>query len=325
MTSASIGLAPPARSINTDGIPAALSELPQWVGWHYRQRDGRQTKAPIDPLTGHHARSNDPQTWATFDTALAAAHRWHLPGIGFVVSRQDPYVGIDIDRVRDPKTGEVEGWARDIIAKFDSYTEITPSSAGVRVWIRVEGHGLLPDGLAGRRHGAVEIYGADRFFTVTGHSIGAATLIEERTEQLAVFYAETFGITRTDESPPARKGLALPRSDDNIIKRARTARNGHKFVRLFDHGDTGEFDHDDSRADQALVSLLAFWTQDSDQLDRLFRRSSLYRDKWERNDYRERTIGKALANRDVYQAPVRIVRPVRIGLGKARIGSMHVG
>ena len=171
-----------------------------------------------------------------------------------------------------------------------------------------------------------------RFTGLTGSSRSPAirlvqqAWIEERTEQLASYCSETFGTHANHASRIGFcEGIASPYNDEDIIKRARTARNGHKFVRLFDHGDTGEFDHDDSRADQALVSLLAFWTQDPDQLDRLFRRSALYRDKWERNDYRERTIGKALANRDVYQAPARIVRAVRTGLGNARIGSMHVG
>jgi primase-polymerase (primpol)-like protein len=288
-------------------------------------RDGRWTKPPIDPVTGHRARSNDPNTWATFDATLASARRWHLPGIGFVVTRQDPYIGIDIDRCRDPETGNVEHWASDIIAQFGSYTEVTPSSAGVRVWIRVEGQRLLPDGSAGRRNGAVEIYGTGRFFTVTGHPVGATAVIEERTEQLAVFCTEIFGTAKPVESPQVSKGVASPRSDADIIKQARSARNGHKFVRLFDHGDSGEFDHDDSRADQALVSLLAFWTQDPSQLDRLFRRSALYRDKWERSDYRERTIGKALANRVVFRSSPRIVRPVHSVFGKARVGSVHIG
>ncbi len=43
-----------------------------------------------------------------------------------------------------------------------------------------------------------------------------------------------------------------------------------------------------------MCSLLAFYTQDSGQIDSIFRSSGLYRDKWERADYRDRTIDIAL-------------------------------
>ena len=57
-----------------------------------------------------------------------------------------------------------------------------------------------------------------------------------------------------------------------------------------------------SEADQALVSLLAFYSQDEQQLDRLYRRSGLCRQKWlDRSDYRLRTITRALSSlRETY-------------------------
>lgn len=85
-------------------------------------------------------------------------------------------------------------------------------------------------------------------------------------------------------------------SDEEVIALCRKAKNNAKFSSLFDDGDTGAYDHDDSRADQALVSMFAFYTQDPIQLDRLFRRSAIYRpEKWgKRADYRRRTIDYAL-------------------------------
>jgi hypothetical protein len=85
-------------------------------------------------------------------------------------------------------------------------------------------------------------------------------------------------------------------SDEEVIALCRKARNAAKFADLFDAGHTEAYDGDDSSADLALVSILAFYTQDVDQLDRLFSRSALYRpDKWgKRSDYRRRTIAKAL-------------------------------
>src|SRR4051794_3325617 len=48
-------------------------------------------------------------------------------------------------------------------------------------------------------------------------------------------------------------------------------------------------------ADLALVRALAFWTGgDPDRIDSLFRQSALMRPKWDRADYRDRTIETAL-------------------------------
>lgn len=73
------------------------------------------------------------------------------------------------------------------------------------------------------------------------------------------------------------------------------------------HGDNN------SVADLALVQMLAFWTQDHDQLDRLFRRSALNREKWEsRADYRERTITAALSHlRETYNSPLNDGSPIK--------------
>ncbi|MBC8236154.1 hypothetical protein H8E77_41940, partial [bacterium] len=50
-----------------------------------------------------------------------------------------------------------------------------------------------------------------------------------------------------------------------------------------------------SEADLALCCLLTFWTGgDPDRIDKLFRQSGLYREKWEREDYRDDTINAAL-------------------------------
>jgi hypothetical protein len=65
------------------------------------------------------------------------------------------------------------------------------------------------------------------------------------------------------------------------------------FCRLW-NADTAGY-ASQSEADMALCCHLAFWTgKDASRMDSLFRQSGLYRDKWERQDYRERTIAKAI-------------------------------
>jgi AAA domain len=126
---------------------------------------------------------------------------------------------------------------------------------------------------------------------------------------------------------PARNGhhqhAGVSLDDEAIIKLCRKAMNARKFEDLFDRGDTSGYAGDNSAADQALVSLMAFYTDDPDQLDRLFQRSALCREKWTgRPDYRRRTIEKAYAGRsETYSKPSgsgvsqQSQRPVPIEVG----------
>src|SRR5215204_5335498 len=123
-------------------------------------------------------------------------------------------------------------------------------------------------------------------------------MIAERTAQLATLYDAHFRPKREDR-PQRADSRSAPLSDEEIIERARAAANGAKFMRLW-AGDTSEHGGDDSAADLALLGILGFWTQDPAQLDRIFRRSGLYREKWERADYREGTIIQALNREEIY-------------------------
>jgi len=105
--------------------------------------------------------------------------------------------------------------------------------------------------------------------------------------------AKTNGHMTTENSPSS------PHSDEAIIEKCRGAENAPKFSDLFDHGDVhAHHGGDDSRADLSLLGILAFWTQDEAQLERIFSSSALgRREKWlRRDDYRKRTIRKALSD-----------------------------
>lgn len=261
-------------------VPTQLQERAQWVCWN-------AAKAPRNPKTGRAASSTNPRSWATFEEAVEALERHDHVGVGFVVTDDDPFTCVDLDHCVDPG-GVVTDDKQAVIDQLDSYTELSPSGTGVHVWVKGEPPGSR------RRIEGTEIYASERYFTVTGDVIRDQP-IEERTVQLTELYEETFGNTiAVDFTPERRSSPAL--SDEEVIERARGARNGEKFARLFDQGDLSEHDGDDSRADMALVQILAFWTQDEEQLDRLFRQSALYRDKWDRQSYRDLTINRALEN-----------------------------
>jgi putative DNA primase/helicase len=84
-------------------------------------------------------------------------------------------------------------------------------------------------------------------------------------------------------------------TDEEVIALAKGAKNAAKFEALWQGDISGYASH--SEADQALGSLLAFYTQDENQLDSLYRQSALCRQKWlKRPGYRRSTIDKALSN-----------------------------
>jgi putative DNA primase/helicase len=104
-------------------------------------------------------------------------------------------------------------------------------------------------------------------------------------------------------------------SDAELVNRAMSAANGEKFSRLW-AGDTSWYatasNEGRSEADLALCSLLAFWCgPDEERIDRLFRESGLYREKWERTDYRTLTLSVAL-DRDEFWGGERAANCLKV-------------
>ena len=158
---------PAGATVNPAGIPDELKAIPQWVGWRYEERlysrtgELKRTKVPYQ-LDGRRASSTDSATWTTFEQATAAYQRGGFSGIGFVVTLEAGIVGVDLDHCRNPETGVIEPWAQLLVDRLGSYSEITPSRTGLRIFV----YGHLPS--HGRKKGNVEMYDSGRFLTVTG-------------------------------------------------------------------------------------------------------------------------------------------------------------
>ncbi|MGR5969691.1 hypothetical protein ACT7C1_22780 [Bacillus paranthracis] len=109
---------------NFNEIPTELKNLPQWVLWRKEERNGKPTKIPYQ-ANGEMAQANNRRTWSTFATAVKFYLEGDYDGIGFVFSRQDNYIGIDIDKC--VVAGKTNTFATEIIDTLDSYTEFSPS------------------------------------------------------------------------------------------------------------------------------------------------------------------------------------------------------
>jgi replicative DNA helicase len=184
-------------TIQIQKIPEALKNLKQWVNWKLiTKANDKPTKVPFQ-TDGKPASSMDSKSWNNFTAVSLAADKFS--GIGFVFSKDDPFCGIDFDACRDPKTKIIEPWAKDWIRKFNSYSEVSPSETGVKVWIigklpfESGKKSLLPQFKSGDKIPAVEAYDHGRYFAVTGDRYDSLPHEpQERQEILNQFCAEFF-------------------------------------------------------------------------------------------------------------------------------------
>lgn len=280
-----------------DSIPAELTVRPRFVSWRYELVDGRRTKIPYQ-CNGRRASSVDPATWCSWAQVLVAYDRGGYDGVGFVMNG-DGLCGVDFDhccsdgQITDQKIAKH-------VARLDSYTEVSPSGTGLRVLLS----GKLP--ARDRKLGDIEMYdGAPyengkprgRFLTITGnHLAGTPMTINERQAELDAFHADVFAerILKRERARPPQITSILPQSEADLLDRARRARNGERFSRLYDEGAWQADFPSQSEADLWLLARLMFWTRgDEARADRLFRQSKLMREKWNCESYREHTMERA--------------------------------
>ncbi len=281
----------PAKVLRADVPLTRLGHLNQWVAWKWGlpRPNGKHTKVPINPLTGKEADVTDSGTWASFSKASEAVERYGHAGVGFVFTREDPYCGVDLDNCI--ASGEVAPWAMEIVEALDSYTELSPSGTGLKIWVEASKSGERC------KTGDFEMYDRKHFFTFTGERFAGGG-VEERQDELTELYRRMW------PAPPEhalQDGTGHPRSSDSILlddfdllEKARASSTGRKFEALYDSGNPRGEDH--SRSDYELCKMLAFWCgKDAEQMERLFSGSALgQRGKWKnRKDYRRRTIERA--------------------------------
>ncbi len=156
-------------------VPEELKARDQFVVWRYEHRGGKPTKVPYTPGSGRPASHSDPRTWRSFSQAVQALKTGKWAGIGRVFAKDDSFGGVDLDGVRDPETGIIEPHAVEKLRRLDSYSEVSPSLSGVKVWIR----GELSGGRARKKPG-VEVYDRKRFFTVTGAVLPFVSLVHDQ-------------------------------------------------------------------------------------------------------------------------------------------------
>jgi hypothetical protein len=275
-----------------EAIPAILRAESRWMVWRLEWRTKpkpRWNKTPYNAHTHHWASSTKRETWSDLETAwkayeasLNSSHPYS--GIGYALG--DEWVGVDLDGCRRIEDGTIEPWARSALRRVQGYVEVSVSGTGVHVICR----GRVPEGKRERddknaEHRGIALYDKGRYFTISGCVLPESAVIEDITPQLGALHTWLFA-NGQPKSPAASATAGSP---------LQYALDKDAKLRQLWSGDTSGY-ASQSEADLGLTIKLIFWFgRDPARIDELFRQSGLMRDKWERQDYRERTITTALA------------------------------
>jgi hypothetical protein len=158
------------------GLPAALAPYAtqaRWVVWRREMtKKGKPTKVPYRASApDRHARCNDPNTWATFDIALKAYQDGKADGVGICILGSD-FSAFDVDDCIDDE-GNLEPAAQRLVERAGSYSEITPSGNGLRIFLKSKGPKVHRKQAVPNANGmSLETYrNCERFITVTGNGL----------------------------------------------------------------------------------------------------------------------------------------------------------
>lgn len=225
-------------------FPSEMTGFKQWVLW---KRSHEKGKIPFQS-NGKPASSTNADTWNTLDEVFMQIDIFD--GIGFVFTKDDPFVFIDLDHVIDPATKAFKQechWAKEIFLAIGSYTEISPSGDGLHIFCkgsltahRKKKHSF-PDG------SALEVYTEGRFSTVTGNLFMDSQLLKECDLKIL----EKYLFKEVPEVPLLQTQIQERKFNAQFVMDMLVNRDQWNYT-----------SHDQSSADQSLANNIVFYTGD---------------------------------------------------------------
>lgn len=311
---------------------AGMRGVRQWIVYLLtpsQKRPGKTDKIPLHYVTAAPTGVNDPASWTDCETAVATARLWGPQfGVGFCFTEAAGYWFVDLDSCYE--SGAWSPLAQQACTIFaGAAMEVSSSGEGMHIF----GRGPLPPHAS--KHVALhaELYHTDRFAALSGDALQGDC--DADLTPAITWFAQTYfpprlaaGAAPLDDGPC--EGWNGPTDDDELIRRAFKSKsaagvfggkasfadlwdaNAAVLARAYPPDSNSDEPYDRSSADAALFQHLAFWTgKDAARMDRIARQSKLVREKWDREDYIERTISKAcMQQRDVLCDPPPPVPPV---------------
>jgi putative DNA primase/helicase len=229
-------------------IPLELTQHNQWVLWKLEDV-GRSKPAKIPyQTTGKRADTTKPDTWTSFENVWKAYDKNKAySGVGFVLSDSDGLVGVDLDNCIDAK-GNFREEATRIINGLDSYTELSPSGKGIRIFFKGK---AIATGKGGDKNW-MEVYDhtSPRYLTLTGRVHQGRSEVVEVDEVKQAAALKDFLESKKARKPKSKKAARKPKKeqsfvsvDDELVTRIRASSNGARFAELFDRGASSTEDH----------------------------------------------------------------------------------
>jgi hypothetical protein len=260
-----------------------LKQQRRWVCWKLTKVPGRDkpTKVPYQP-NGRKAENDDPNTWSTYAECIAVASQFS--GVGCVLGEVDGICafGVDMDECCDAVTGKFTPESREIVIALDTYTEYSYSGDGCHLLgigdldekYRKNKRKVIVKAVPGCKQ--IEIKSAGFYFVYTGRHISKTpSELMPRQAQLDELCAKVAAVTKT--------GLSVSAPDEAA-----------RFAKLWD-GNMSDYADNHSVADIALVGILARrFNNNAFLIDQEFCKSGLFREKWDRLDYKWSTIWKVI-------------------------------
>lgn len=294
---------------------AALGRYRQFILYDVAPSTTKPGRTEKFPINQHRARvdAHDPAHWMDFATAHAAAARLGC-GVGFTFTAHDPFFFVDVDGCLGAD-GQWSEAARSLCAWFTgAAVEVSHSGRG----LHIIGTGQAPEPRAIKCGNVFDLFTSKRFCALTFQGLvgDASTVHTPALQWVVANYLQpragqgAEGSELTDSPVAEWRG---PTDDEDLIRRALQSKSAGSvfggrasFADLW-HADEdalakaypadgGGPGYDSSKADQALLAHLAFWTgRHGTRMVELARRSKLAREKWERDDYLHGSAAKACA------------------------------
>ena len=281
-----------------ESLPDEMKNKPNWVVVRTRENKetGRLDKFLIDVHTDKFAESDNPETWADFDTACKYAKEHGGVALAYALDGTDGIACIDLDHCIG-EDGKRSALADEVLAKCGkTYAEQSVSGKGIHVFGKTKGTDLR----SFSKDGDMEYYQDRHFITMTGDGAGYSRLESFDTPEMQSLLEHK--LERRTEWKNAGKGEAgLSQMDDReLLEKAFSAKNGDTVRRLY-HGE--DLRHNHSNSDMSLMNYLAFYSGGNvEQMTRIFATSGLYRpDK--PASYYEYTAIKAAKDTPHYTPP----------------------
>lgn len=325
-------------------LPAALASFAKYrqfilykLIWdEAKQKYQKIPVSPFDrkPFPKKSDWQKDPSTMCDFETAAKNVVDGY--GVGFLFTDQDPFFFADLDNCLLPDGSDWSALAKEIMRILPGAAiEVSSSGKGLHIF----GTGAVTQDHSNRNDTlGLEFYTQWRFVALTGTNIvgDASTDCTATLSHLLSTYfppraSVASGVEWSSEPVAEWRG---PADDDELIEvmlnsQSKSAANifgGASNLQALWTGDEaalGTFYPDSSRAfdssmaDAGLAQHLAYWTGNNcDRIFTLMWRSGLVRDKWQREDYLQRTILRAVALQNKFYQAVDTSIVDKFGAGK---------